>query len=80
LRLEGLKIELGYGTSIKSQLRRADRVGSPLVIIIGDDELKKGTLRWKLLLDGSEGEIAPNEVSGFIKLKRNKIYNANDRY
>ncbi|MCX7793263.1 MAG: histidine--tRNA ligase [Thermodesulfovibrionales bacterium] len=62
LREKGLWVELGTGSSLKSQLRRADRLKSEYVIIIGEDELKRSRLRWKRLSDGSEGEIGEQDI------------------
>jgi len=45
LREEGHHIEQAYGgASLKSKLRRADRIGAQFAIIIGDDELKAGKI------------------------------------
>lgn len=39
-RREGMRVEMGSGgRSLKSQMRLADKVGSPYVLILGDDEL-----------------------------------------
>ena len=66
LRADGIQVELGYGNaSLKSQLRRADKLGANYVFIIGDDELKSGIIKWKNLKDSSQGEIGIKEVSGF---------------
>jgi len=68
LREKGIWAEVGYsGNSLKSQLRRADRLSSKHVLIIGDDELSSGMLKWKRLSDGSQGEIAMTEVCDFFK-------------
>ena len=74
LRAEGLWAELGYsGASLKSQLRRADRIGAAIALILGEEELGKGALKWKDLKDGSSGETTIASASGFIKAKRNRI-------
>jgi histidyl-tRNA synthetase len=40
---EGINAELDFGgKSLKSQMKRADRLGAGHVLIVGDDELKKG--------------------------------------
>jgi histidyl-tRNA synthetase len=43
----GLRVELGGGRSLKSQMRRADRLGAHRVLILGDEELaaRRATLR-----------------------------------
>jgi histidyl-tRNA synthetase len=47
LRAAGLRVELDGGRSLKSMMRRADKLGAPRVLILGDEELAKrrGTLR-----------------------------------
>ncbi|HZR83147.1 MAG TPA: histidine--tRNA ligase [Candidatus Binatia bacterium] len=51
LRAAGLRVELGGGRSLKSQMRRADRLGAPRVLILGDEEIaaRRATLRDMLL-------------------------------
>ena len=68
LREKGIWAEVGYsGNSLKSQLRRADRLSSKYILIIGDDELSSGMLKWKRLSDGSQGEIPIAEACDFFK-------------
>lgn len=68
LRGKGFWVELGdAGNSLKSQMRRADRLSSKYVFIIGDDELTSGRLKWKKLSDSSQGEISLFEISDFLK-------------
>jgi len=58
LRAKGVQAELGYdNASLKSQLRRADKLGATYAFIIGDDELKTGMVKWKNLKDSEQGEI-----------------------
>ena len=41
--LEGVRAEMDYSDkSLKSQMKRADRLGAPYVLILGDNELKEG--------------------------------------
>jgi histidyl-tRNA synthetase len=70
LRDKDIWVELGYsGNSLKSQMRRADRLSSKYVLIIGDDEIASGKLKWKCLSDKSEGEIAIAEVADLFSSK-----------
>jgi histidyl-tRNA synthetase len=70
LREKGIWIELGYANnSLKSQLRRADRLSALYMLIIGDDEIASGKLKWKRLSDGTGGEIPFREVYDFLKDK-----------
>lgn len=67
LREKGMWVEIGYtGHSLRSQLRRADRLSARYVLIMGDDEIKSSKLKWKRLSDGSQGEIPINEVLEFF--------------
>jgi histidyl-tRNA synthetase len=43
IRASGIKAELGYGGSLKSQMRKADRLGARYVFILGEEEVKKRT-------------------------------------
>jgi histidyl-tRNA synthetase len=68
LRREGYWAEPHYGgTSLKSQLRRADRLGADYALIIGDDELASGMVKWKNLKEGTQGEIPLAEVPELIR-------------
>jgi len=70
-RREGVWAELGYGEgSLKSQMRRADRMKAGFVFIIGEDELRKGMLNWKNLGDGSSGEVGFEEAYDFFHFTR----------
>ena len=67
LRAEGVWAEIGYaGNSLKSQLRRADRLAAEYVLIIGEDEIRSGKVKWKRLADGSQGEVALSGVCDFV--------------
>jgi histidyl-tRNA synthetase len=67
LREKGIWIEIGYaGNSLKSQLRKADRLSAHYVLIIGDDEIAAGKLKWKRLSDGTQGEITFTEAYDFF--------------
>ncbi len=67
LRGKGFWVELGdVGNSLKSQMRRADRLSSKYVFIIGDDELNSGRLKWKKLSDSSQGEVSMFEITDFL--------------
>ncbi len=68
LRQKGIWVEVGYaGSSLKSQLRKADRLSAGYVLIIGDNEISSGKLKWKNLSDGTQGEITFEEVYDFFK-------------
>lgn len=67
LRQSGVWVEVGdSGTSLKSQMRRADRLASGYVLIIGDEELDSGVVKWKKLSDSTQGELAVPEIGEFF--------------
>lgn len=70
-RAGGVWVELGSGgASLKSQLRRADRLGAGLVFIVGEDELRRSVALWKDMAAGASGEVALSEAYGFYKNRR----------
>jgi len=74
LREKGTWVELGYsGNSLKSQMRRADRLSADYVLIIGDDEIKSGRVKWKKLSDSTGGELSFQEVDDFFGSNKEKI-------
>ncbi|MCE5311857.1 MAG: histidine--tRNA ligase [Nitrospiraceae bacterium] len=62
LRRQGTWAELNYAaSSLKSQLRKADRLGAEYAFIIGDNELKDGIMQWKNLKTGEQGQCSLKE-------------------
>ncbi len=73
LRSMGITIESGDArSSLKSQLRRADRIDSSYVIIVGDEEIAKSKVLWKRLSDGEQGEIELDNPEAYLTLVENK--------
>jgi histidyl-tRNA synthetase len=67
LRNQGIWVELGDSeSSLKSQLRRADRLAARYVFILGEEELRSGTLKWKNLSDASQGTVQAEEIESFL--------------
>lgn len=58
LRSAGYWIEIGEdGASLKSQLRRADRLATRYILFVGDDEIAAGKVTWKRMADAEQGEV-----------------------
>jgi histidyl-tRNA synthetase len=67
LREMGKWVEIGESeSSLKSQLRRADRLSAKYVFIIGEQELDAGSVKWKRLGDSSAGEIPLSAIDDFF--------------
>jgi histidyl-tRNA synthetase len=70
LRAKGLSVEMSYDNqSLRSQMRKADRIGARNVIVLGEDELKKGKALIKNMQDKKENEAAL-EVEEILKAVR----------
>jgi len=58
LRSEGLWVEINYeGSSLRSQMRKADRIGARYVLVIGEDELKAESAELKDMRTGKKVKI-----------------------
>jgi histidyl-tRNA synthetase len=58
LQRRGVSVEVDYeGKSLKSQMRRADKFNSRFTLIIGEDELNKGTAALKDMDRGVQEEV-----------------------
>ncbi len=67
LREAGHRVEQNYGgASLKSQLRKADRIGAEFALIIGDNELKAGKVQWKNLRNSEQGTVEINNIASVL--------------
>ncbi len=63
LRAAGLYVEFEHRvTSMKSQFKRADKLGSSFVITMGDDELAAGTVKLKSMSERTEEDVPRADV------------------
>ena len=70
LRREGLQADMIYGKrSLKSQMRLAGRRKASFVIILGEDEAKKGKVLVKDMDSGEQEEVERGEAASFLKQK-----------
>ena len=53
--------------SLKSQMREANKCNAQLVLIIGDDEIKKNTIIVKNMITGEQQNIDINKIIYFLK-------------
>ncbi len=67
LRTKGFWVELGDPeASLKSQMRRADKLSARYVFVIGDKEVDSGNVHWKKLSDASQGQISLSGIYDFL--------------
>jgi histidyl-tRNA synthetase len=68
LRNAGVWVEIDYeGKSLKSQMRKADRLKAPRVVILGEEELKKNKVVFRDMATKAQEEVPLAEVLEKIK-------------
>jgi len=70
LHLQGIRVELDYeGKSLKSQMRRADKLKAEYVLILGEDEMKRGKAALRNMGSKVQEEIALKDIVNTLKEK-----------
>ncbi len=67
LRGQGLRVELGYSGNLAKRMKRADKLGSQAVVILGSDELIKGLATVKNLKLGTQSEVSISSLGAHLK-------------
>ena len=68
LRASGISTDFDHvGRGIKAQFKYADKIGAKFVAVIGSNELEKGAVKVKNMLDGSETEVEFTNLIEFVK-------------
>lgn len=68
LRKEGICVETDYlDKSVKAQMKYANKIKSPYVVIVGEDEFVSGEVKVKNMGDGTEVAVPMDEISSVIK-------------
>ena len=74
IRNEGITSDMDYRqSSLKSQFRRADRFKTRYVIVIGEDEVKKGLVKLKDMKTSNEESIKSDNIIEELKKRLNPI-------
>jgi histidyl-tRNA synthetase len=72
LRGQGIEAEMDYeGRSLKSQMRRADKTGARYVLILGEDEMKRGEIQLRDMLEKTQQVLPLEGAAGIILKKKN---------
>lgn len=76
LRMQSVSVEMDYeNKSLKSQLRRADKLGAKFTVIAGDEELGRGKVKLRNMKESTEEEIDIDDLKKFItKIKTQLRY------
>ena len=68
LRGDGIACDMSYKvSSMKSQMRSADKTGSRYVAIIGEEEDKQGIVALKDMRTGEQKEVREDKISELLK-------------
>jgi histidyl-tRNA synthetase len=79
LRKAGIAADTDYeGKSLKGCLRRANDLGAKAVLILGEDEMKKGVVTFKDMESGEQKEIERSKIIELLKIN-DKSQNPNDK-
>jgi histidyl-tRNA synthetase len=57
------------GKSLKSQLRRADKLGARRVLILGGDELARGIAQLRDMAAGTQEEVPLADIENRVRSK-----------
>ncbi|MBI5047624.1 MAG: histidine--tRNA ligase [Deltaproteobacteria bacterium] len=69
LRSQGIKLERDYGNkSIKLQMKRADKLGAKLALILGDDELASHNITIKNMEGGEQEKVSLDKVEERLRI------------
>lgn len=68
LRLKGISAEMDYqNRSLKAQMREANKIGVPQVVIIGDEEIRSQKVIIKNMQNGQQTEIPLQSVADYFR-------------
>ena len=68
LRKQGLNIETGQGNrNLKREMQKANKLMARFIVIIGEEELKKGQVTVKSMKDGAQVTIPQSELLNYFK-------------
>jgi histidyl-tRNA synthetase len=73
LRQSGLRVEMeGEARSLKSQMRRADKLNARAALIVGDDELGKGAATFRDMASKRQEEIKFDELEAVLTARKDR--------
>ena len=63
----GLAVQIGTGSrSLKAQMRQANTLGVARALIIGEDEVARGTVVYRDMARGRQREVATQDIAGLL--------------
>ena len=71
LRRAGLNAQIDYeGRSLKSQFKRADRLGASVVLVVGEDELARGEVTARKMAASEQERVPQDQAVAFCLARR----------
>jgi histidyl-tRNA synthetase len=68
LRQNGVSADMSYtGGSIKSQMNRANKLNARFALILGEEEMKNGTIAVKNMTNSTQEVVALEEISQYLR-------------
>ena len=68
MRRAGIRADLDHcGRSLKAQFKYANKTGSPLTAVIGDEEAASGNVKIKNMASGEEAVVSTAEACGKVR-------------
>ena len=75
LRQGGLKVEIDYKNhNLKPQFKLADRVRSPYIVIIGEEEVNNNIVKVKDTINKTELILEIEKLNEYFKLNGEELY------
>jgi histidyl-tRNA synthetase len=68
LRRNGYTVDMGYSGNLKKRMARADKANAKAVLILGSDELAKGSATLRNMETGTQSDVPLNELVETLKL------------
>ncbi|MBL8629947.1 MAG: histidine--tRNA ligase [Rhodospirillaceae bacterium] len=70
LRYNGFAVDIGYSGNMGKRMKRANKVNAVVALIIGEDEMKNGSVTVRQLDSGEQSTVALAEVEARLDLYR----------
>ncbi|MCG8542808.1 MAG: histidine--tRNA ligase, partial [Alphaproteobacteria bacterium] len=66
LRAEGLRVDLAYSGNVGRRMKRANRIDAAVAVVIGEDELSRGSATVRNMESGDQEEVAFGSLTEYL--------------
>ena len=67
LRRAGFTVDLGYGGNMGKRMKRANKIAAAAALILGEDEVRGGTVTVRNLDNGEQAAVARAEMIAHLQ-------------